>query len=83
MQDHYVEIVTEAGAHLVLLRLSDAMAEAAPTPGLQVHRSHWVAERAVAGAKREDGRLRLVLVDGTEIPVSRGRARAVREAGWA
>lgn len=82
MQDHYVEIVTEAGSDLALLRLTDAMAEAAPTPGLQVHRSHWVAEGAVAGARREGGRLRLTLVDGSSVPVSRGRTAALREAGW-
>ncbi|MFO7856013.1 MAG: LytTR family DNA-binding domain-containing protein [Paracoccaceae bacterium] len=82
MQDHYVEIVTEAGSDLALLRLSDAMAEAAPTPGLQVHRSHWVAEKAVAGVRRDGGRMRLTLVDGSSVPVSRGRMAALREAGW-
>ncbi|HKK35371.1 MAG TPA: LytTR family DNA-binding domain-containing protein [Paracoccaceae bacterium] len=82
MQDHYVEIVTETGSDLALLRLSDAMDEAAPTRGLQVHRSHWVAEGAVAEARREGGRVRLTLLDGSSVPVSRGRMAALREAGW-
>jgi DNA-binding LytR/AlgR family response regulator len=82
MQDHYVEIVTDRGAGLALMRLSDAIAETAPEPGRQVHRSHWVAARAVAGARREGGRPLLRLRDGAEIPVSRSRAPALREAGW-
>jgi DNA-binding LytR/AlgR family response regulator len=82
MQDHYVEIVTASGSALALLRLSDAMAEAEGVPGLQVHRSHWVAEGAVADTRRENGRLRLTLIDGSEVPVSRARVAAVREAGW-
>lgn len=82
MHDHYVEVVTDRGAELVLLRLSDAMDEAAPVEGMQVHRSHWVARHAVKEVKREAGRLRLSLSDGSEAPVSRGRAAALAEAGW-
>ena len=82
MQDHYVEIVTEAGAEMALLRLSDAIAEAAPEPGLQVHRSHWVARSALRGHRRDRARLWLRLSDGTEIPVARARVAALETAGW-
>ena len=47
MEDHYVRVFTDAGESLILLRLSDAMTEVQDVPGLQIHRSHWVATRAV------------------------------------
>jgi len=81
VQDHYVEVVTAKGAELILLRLSDAMAEVGATPGLQVHRSHWVALDAVASARRDGARAILTLTTGAEIPVSRTYLPAVRDAG--
>ena len=81
VQDHYVEVHTERGMHLVLMRLADAIDEAEGVPGLRVHRSHWVALEAIAGARREEGRVVLALHDGTMIPVSRGNIQALREAG--
>jgi hypothetical protein len=82
MEDHYVRVFTDAGESLILLRLSDAMAEVRDVQGLQIHRSHWVAARAVDGTERlSDGRLRVHLVNGLTLPVSRTFARAVREAG--
>lgn len=81
MQDHYVEVVTDKGAHLVLMRLSDAIAETAGVDGLQIHRSHWVAREAVRDCIRRGDRLVLRLSDGMELPVSRSRLREVRDAG--
>jgi hypothetical protein len=82
MEDHYVRIFTDAGESLILLRLSDAMAEVRDVRGLQIHRSHWVAAHAVDRTERlSDGRLRVHLVNGLTLPVSRTFARAVREAG--
>jgi len=81
VQDHYVEVVTTRGRTLVLMRLSDAIGETAPTPGLQVHRSHWIATGQVRAARREGARAVLTMSDGQDIPVSRSRVAAVREAG--
>ena len=80
-QDHYTEVVTEAGRELVLMRLADAIAEAAPTVGLRIHRSHWVASSAVTGSSRRNGRVFVSLDDGTEMPVSRSQISAARAAG--
>lgn len=71
VRDHYVDARTSAGQASLLMRLSDAMAEAEPVEGIQVHRSHWVAWAAVAAAEREGARLFLRLQDGARIPVSR------------
>lgn len=81
MQDHYVDVHTDKGSTLVLMRLADAIAEARSVDGLQVHRSHWVARAAVAGAERSEGRLSLRMSDGALIPVSRSYLAAAREAG--
>lgn len=79
VQDHYVEIVTLRGRELVLMRFSDALDELGDTPGLRVHRSHWVADAAVETLAREGGRLVVVLKSGDRIPVSRPNAAAARE----
>jgi len=80
MEDHYVRVFTDAGESLILLRLSDAMTEVRDVQGLQIHRSHWVANQAVSRTERlSDGRLRVHLVNGLTLPVSRTFVRAVRE----
>jgi hypothetical protein len=81
VSDHYVDVVTDKGHGLVLMRLGDAMSEATPVRGLQVHRSHWVALKAVRRATRQSGKPALELVNGTVVPVSRSFAAAARQAG--
>lgn len=81
VQDHYVEIVTTRGRDLLLMRLSDAIRETDPTPGLQVHRSHWVSLAQVRSVRRDGARAVLTMSDGRDIPVSRSNIAAVKEAG--
>ncbi|MGA0599771.1 LytTR family DNA-binding domain-containing protein [Caulobacter sp. KR2-114] len=81
-QDHYLQVHTDAGRELILMRLSDAVAELEGLEGAQVHRSWWVARAAVADARREERRAILTLTDGSEVPVSRAYVRALREMGW-
>lgn len=78
VQDHYVDIVTDRGKALVLMRLADAIRETGSVVGLQVHRSHWVARAAVVRAHRRDGKILLELTNGMWLPVSRSYLRAVR-----
>ena len=83
MQDHYVEVHTAAGSELLLLRFRDALSEVEGVNGLQVHRSHWVARKAVAGVERRGGgRIALRLVNGSRVPVSRSFAPLLRSRGW-
>ena len=82
MQDHYVEVHTEEGSDLLLLRFRDALREVEGLDGAQVHRSHWVARAAVAGVERRNGRIALRLVNGSRVPVSRSFAPALRDRGW-
>lgn len=81
-EDHYLRLHTSRGQDLILMRLSDAVAELEGIEGAQTHRSWWVAKAAVEGARRGDGRATLQLVGGVEAPVSRAYAKALREAGW-
>jgi hypothetical protein len=79
--NHHTEVTTTAGTTRLLLRLSDAIAEAAPTPGLRIHRSHWVALDQIAAARRDGPRASVTLTDGTELPVSRGHLPALEQTG--
>lgn len=81
VEDHYVRVRTDKGEELILMRLTDAIAETEPIRGMRVHRSHWVANAAVAAARREGDRGILTLTDGTEVPVSRANIPEVRSAG--
>ena len=81
VEDHYVRVRTAKGEEMVLMRLSDAIRETGPTPGLQVHRSHWVATSAVTAARRIGDRAVLTLTSGDEIPVSRSNLPQVRDMG--
>jgi len=81
-EDHYLRLHTSKGQDLILMRLSDAVAELEGLEGAQVHRSWWVAKGAVADAKRGDGRGTLTLKDGALVPVSRAYAKALRSSGW-
>lgn len=83
VRDHYVDVVTRAGAHSLLMRFSDAMAELAGCEGLQVHRSHWVALAAISRAERRGGRLFLTMSDGAQVPVSRSYQARVDALGLA
>lgn len=81
VSDHYVEVSTTKGSELLLMRLSDAIRETEPCPGLQTHRSHWVAIDQIKAARREADRAVLTMSNDQEIPVSRSNINALKEKG--
>ena len=81
-EDHYLRIHTDRVSDLILMRMSDALAELEGLEGAQTHRSWWIAKDAVRGVSRGDGRATLTLEGGVEAPVSRRYAKALRDAGW-
>ena len=82
-EDHYLRVYTSAGQHLFLERLSNAVHQLDAAPGLQTHRSWWVAETGIQSVRTQKGRIVLRLKDDeTDVPVSRTFAPKVREAGW-
>jgi hypothetical protein len=80
-EEHYTKVHTSRGNTLLLLRFSDAIAEMAPVPGLQVHRSFWISRRAVDRVTRVERRMVVRLQGGLEVPVSRSFRLAVQGAG--
>lgn len=78
MSDHYVEVFTSRGKAMVLMRMADAIKETGTVPGLQIHRSHWVAKDAVKAIRRVDGKTIIETKSGAMLPVSRPYLPAVR-----
>lgn len=81
-EDHYVRVHTDQGSDLILIRLTDAIAEMAPVAGARTHRSWWVARAAVMSVRRDNGRMTLLLTHGAEAPVSRSAAQELSALGW-
>ena len=81
-QDHYVRVITSGGEDLILMRLSDAIAEIRPLAGLSPHRSWWVAEKGAKSVIRQAGKAIITLHTGENTPVSRNCLKTLRAAGW-
>jgi hypothetical protein len=81
-EDHYIRVTTALGSDLILCRLSDAIAELEGETGQRVHRSHWVARRAVGSVERRDGKTLLLLTSGETVPVSQSYVPSLKAAGW-
>jgi hypothetical protein len=79
--DHYVEVTTDKGQALVLMRFADALRETGAVAGLRIHRSHWVALAAVTRVARQGGRPMVELKGGRRLPVSRSYRAEARAAG--
>ncbi|MBV7408428.1 LytTR family DNA-binding domain-containing protein [Maritimibacter sp. DP1N21-5] len=79
-QDHYLDVVTEGGSDRILKRMSDAIAELNGYPGMQIHRSHWIAFDAVESLEREGRKVRVRLKNGEVLPVSRPNVEPLTKA---
>ena len=80
-EDHFVDVHTRKGATRLRIRLKDAIDEMEGVDGFCVHRSHWVARSAIAGAVKVGGYWRLHLTNGQEVPVSRKYQPNLEESG--
>lgn len=80
MNDHYVAATSATGTHMILMRFSRALEEMKDYPGVRIHRSHWVALKAVRNAYRTNKRSFVRLVDGRSLPVSETYREKVAEA---
>ena len=82
MEDHHVRVHSPGRSHLHYTALSAAMMAMGGRPGLQVHRSWWVARDAVQAWEQDGRSIALILVDGLRVPVARHRVASLRAAGW-
>jgi DNA-binding LytR/AlgR family response regulator len=62
--------------------MRDAEAELEGLEGMRIHRSWWVARRAVEAVLRDGRSYQLRLKGGIEAPVARERIAELRAAGW-
>ena len=74
---HYIAVVTAHGRTLILYNLRDAIADLGDTPGIQPHRSYWVAADQVKGLRRRGRQGVLQMSNGDDVPVSRRSLAAV------
>ncbi|NMP30021.1 LytTR family transcriptional regulator [Thalassotalea sp. M1531] len=81
MSDHYLKVYTDKGHHLILMRFKDALTQLTDYPGLQTHRSWWVATEAVTSVTKENRKVVLQLSNEVSVPVSRTYLEAVKNAG--
>jgi hypothetical protein len=82
MEDHYVRAFTTVGSEMILMRMVDAAKELEDVDGLLVHRSFWVAKKALQGWTRDGKSLTLHLSNGKNVPVARDRQAQVKATGW-
>jgi hypothetical protein len=80
--DHYLRVHTDQGEELITLRFADALAELALAHGYRTHRSWWVAADAIESVTWRRGTGEARLVGGLTVPVSRGQAPVLKDAGW-
>ncbi len=73
-QDHYLNVQTDEGSELILMRLSDALSELTHRDGVQIHRSHWVARAGIAKHTTTS----VTLHNNETLPISRSNAASVK-----
>lgn len=78
-EDYYVRVHSTRGRHLVRTALATLEARLNPRDFLRVHRGAIVNVQKVAEV-RDAGALTVVLVDGTQVPVSRSKRAAVESS---
>lgn len=76
-EGNYVDIRTDTHRHYLLTTFATVLSALDGAQGRQVHRSHWVAERVVAGFFRDGRDIVVRLEDGTEIHVAQSRQKDV------
>lgn len=73
-EDHYLNVVTGTGRHMLRAKLSELKALHDGRHGVQINRSQWVAFSAIESVKDEaNGQVTLQLVNGDTATVSRTR----------
>lgn len=77
-QDHYVEVATEKGMHLVRISLKEAIEMLPPHLGIKVHRSHWVAVDAIVSMEKSGERYFVVLSGGRKVPMAKAHSETVK-----
>lgn len=81
MADHYVELYSETGKHLLHMRFTDAIELLPNHLGGQVHRSHWIAWDEVETTDRDGQKRFFIMKDGAQVPIARSRVKELQQRG--
>lgn len=86
VSDHYVEVSTskvkeKKRKELVLIRLSDAIAETGDIIGLRIHRSHWVVVDQIVSVAKKDSKAMLTTKNSAIFPISRTYMAQAKDLG--
>lgn len=82
MSDHYLKVYTDKGHHMLLMRFKDALSKLESFPGLQTHRSWWVAKSAIVKVNKDGRKLQLTLSNDVIVPVSRTYEETIKNEGF-
>lgn len=82
MEDHHVRVHLMGRSHLHYGVMRDVIGALDESQGLQVHRSWWVAKRAVREWQCDGRSVILILVNDLRVPVARNRIAVLRAHGW-
>ncbi len=80
--DHYVNIITSKGNHMVYSSLANAIGNSTPINGVQIHRSYWIAQDGLKDIVRRNNRYVCILKNGMEINASRKGVEEMRKLEW-
>ena len=79
-EDHYLKVFTDCGSALILMKFEDALSVLNGYPGVQTHRSWWVASCQLEGLSEVPAASpHIQLPDGEKVPISRRKRKAVNE----
>jgi hypothetical protein len=78
-EGNYVRIYTAHSTYFEAATMKAVLSQIAVHQGLRIHRSHWVSYSAIQDIVSDSHGLRVSLVSGVEVPVSRSNLEKVRK----
>ncbi|MFV0430584.1 MAG: LytTR family DNA-binding domain-containing protein [Alphaproteobacteria bacterium] len=79
-EEHYISVQDETQTELILYRFSDALLEVDNSlEGQQVHRSWWIAKKAVQSFEQEGRKNWIKTINDKKVPISRSWVNIVRQ----
>lgn len=80
--DHYVDIITSRGNHLIYSSLAGAIDNSSKIEGARIHRSYWVARDGLKDITRKNNRYVCILKNDMEIIASRNGVEEMKRLEW-
>ncbi|MGB1361380.1 MAG: LytTR family DNA-binding domain-containing protein [Alphaproteobacteria bacterium] len=81
-QDHYVNIITSKGSHLIYIKFNEALKQTGNIDGIQISRSYWVAKNGLQDIIKQSGKNICILKDGTKIPIAKNHLDNIKNKKW-